>query len=82
MEAPAQLRTAADRDEDITIGRRDYDDEHVIAIDFGPGVDASVDVLGDTAIVVAGDRQFEFEVPTEVERLTTNDGILLLTSEA
>lgn len=81
MEAPAQLRSAADQREDITIARRDYEGEHVIAIDFGPDVEASVDVLGDTAIVVAGDRQFEFEVPAETTEIITNDGILLLKSQ-
>lgn len=79
MEAPAQLRTAADSREDITIARREYDGEHVIAIDFGPGVDATLDVVGDTAIVIAGDRQYEFDVPPGSVEMTTNDGILLLT---
>lgn len=81
MEAPAQLRSAADQREDITIARREYDDENVIAIDFGLDVEASVDVLEDTAIVVAGDRQFEFEIPAGTSEITTNDGILLLKSQ-
>lgn len=76
MEAPAQLRSAADEEEEITIARRAYEDRDVIAIDFGPDVDATVDVVGDTAIVVAGDRQFEFEVPAEATEVTANDGIL------
>ena len=53
MEAPRQLRSAADQQDDITITYRDYDDENVIVVDFGPGVEASLDVVGDTAIVVA-----------------------------
>ncbi|WP_226011855.1 hypothetical protein [Halomicrobium salinisoli] len=80
MEAPAPLRSAADRDEDVTITQRDYGDESVLVVDFGRGVDADLDVVGDTAIVVAGDRQFEFEVPPEATEITTNDGILEIRS--
>ncbi len=78
MEAPRQLRTAADEQEDITIARRQYDDEEEIVFDFGPAIDAEVDVVGDTAIVVAGDDQFEFDVPEEATDITTNDGILTI----
>ncbi|MFC6824201.1 hypothetical protein [Halopelagius fulvigenes] len=78
MEAPRQLRSAASEQEDITIAHRDYEGENVVAIDFGAGVEATVDILGDTAIVVAGDRQFEFDVPPEATEITTNDGILLI----
>ena len=60
MEAPRELRSAADEDEGITIARREYEGENVIVVDFGPDVDATVDVVDGTAIVVAGNRQFEF----------------------
>ena len=76
MEAPRQLRSAADEDERVTITRREYDEESVIAIDFGPDVVATVDVVDGTAIVVAGDRQYEFEVPAEATDVEANDGIL------
>lgn len=78
MEAPRQLRSAADQQDDVTITYRDYDDENVIVVDFGPGVEASLDVVGDTAIVVAGDRQFEFEVPEEATDISVNDGMLII----
>lgn len=78
MEAPAPLRSAADEQEGIMIARRNYDGEDVIAIDFGPGVDAVLDIVGDTAIVVAGEQQYEFEIPAEATEVTTNDGILLI----
>lgn len=78
MEEPRQLRSAADEQDDITITHRDYDGQKVIAVDFGPGVDATVDVVGDTAIVVAGDQQFEFDLPPEATEVTTNDGVLLI----
>lgn len=63
METPRQLRSAADERDDITIAHRDYEDENVV---------------GETAIVVVGDRQLEFEVPEEATEVTTNDGILLI----
>lgn len=76
MEAPHQLRTAADEDEAVTIARRDYDGATVIAVDFGGGTDVELDVVGDTAIVVAGDRQFEFDVPPEATDVSVNGGVL------
>lgn len=76
MEAPTQLQSAANEREEISIARREYEDKNVIAIDFGPEVDASVDVVGETAIVVAGDQQIEFEIPAGATEVTTNDGIL------
>ena len=41
-------------------------------------MDASLDVVGNTAIVVAGDRQFEFEIPADATEVTTNDGMLII----
>jgi len=78
MEAPRQLRSAADQQDDITITYRDYDDENVIVVDFGPGVEASLDVVGDTAIVVANGEQYEFEVPEEASDISVNDGMLVI----
>jgi hypothetical protein len=78
VEAPRQRRSAADEQEEITITRREYEGEDVVAVDFGTGVDAKVDVGGDAAIVVAGDREFEFEVLKAAIEVTTNDGILVI----
>ena len=81
MEAPGELRSAADERDDVTITRREYDDENVIAVDFGPGVEAALDIVGDVAIVVAGDRQYEFDIPPEAADITTHDGLLLITEK-
>ncbi|WP_435174902.1 DUF7127 family protein [Halorussus sp. AFM4] len=78
MEAPAPLQSAADEQDGVTISRREYEDENVITVDFGRGVEAKLDVVGETAIVVAGDRQFEFEIPEEATEVTTNDGMLII----
>ena len=45
------------------VGRREYDDGAVeFVADVGVDRDASVEVVGDTAIVVAGDEQYEFAI--------------------
>ncbi|WP_415381143.1 hypothetical protein [Halosimplex sp. TS25] len=80
MEAPRTLQSAAAEDEDIAITRRDFDGETLIVVDFGEGADAQLDVVGGTAIVVAGDRQFEFEVSDDVTDLSVNDGMLRIRS--
>ena len=78
MDAPYQLRTAADERENVSITQREYEGTTEVVIDFGPDVHATVDVVGDTAIVVAGDEQYEFEVPADASEITTNDGMLII----
>jgi len=64
-------------------GRRyEYDDRSVLVADFGTGVDGTVDLVGDTAIVVVGDDQYEFEVPAGVTaRASMNNGVLTVEAE-
>lgn len=78
METPSQLRSVANKREDIAITHREYDEKNVIAVDFGPDVMPSLDIVGESVIVVAGDRQFEFERPAEATDITTNDGMLII----
>ncbi|NHN59357.1 MULTISPECIES: hypothetical protein [Halorussus] len=78
MEAPTPLESAADEREDVTIARRGYEGENVLVVDFGPGVEAKLDVVGETGIVVAGDRQFEFEMPEDATDVSTNAGMLII----
>jgi hypothetical protein len=75
MEAPRALRSAAVEQEEITIAHREYDEETLVAIDFG-GAEVALDVIDDRAIVVAGDQQFEFDVPAEATEVTANGGIV------
>jgi len=75
MDTPTTLRSAA-ADEDLTITRRDDDGETLIVVDFGERVTAHLDVVGDTAIVVAGDSQVEFDVSEEMTDLSVNGGML------
>jgi hypothetical protein len=78
MDAPQQLRVAAMERDDVSITQREYDGGQEITIDFGAGADAKVDVVGDTAIVVAGDQQYEFDVPSDASEIRTNDGVLII----
>ncbi|WP_267639946.1 DUF7127 family protein [Haloarchaeobius amylolyticus] len=60
-----------------------YDDVHVIAADLGAlGSEATVDVAGDTVIVVPSDDhdQFEIEVPGTARAFIRN-GILTIEME-
>lgn len=78
VKTPRELRSEADERDDVTVTRHEYDDGLVVAVDFGPGVDAAHDVVGDTVIVVAGDRQVEFETPSEASEIVTNNGVLTI----
>jgi len=80
MDAPSTLRSAAADDEDIAITRRERDGETLVVVDFGEDVDAQLDTVGGTAIVVAGDRQFEFQIPPEVTDLSANGGMVTFPS--
>lgn len=81
METPTELEAAAESQEEITISRREYDDETTIAVDFGPIAGSpSVDVVDDTAIVVVGGKQYEFAVPSDADEVTVNDDILTISS--
>lgn len=79
METPTELRDVAGAQDDVTITRRDYEGETVIAVDFGPVTDEpSLDVVGDTAIVVFDGRQLEFDVPPDAKEVTLNGGVLTI----
>jgi hypothetical protein len=76
METPRELRSV---DPDAVLVRHlEYDDGTVIAVDFGSEDEIAIDVVGDTAIVVAGDRQVEFELPAGAGEVTTNNGTLTI----
>lgn len=79
METPRELEAAAGDQEDIVIRKQEYDGETVIAVDFGPAAGTpSLDIVGDRAIVVLNDDQFEFEIPPGANEVFINDGILTI----
>jgi len=61
--------------DDVGLSRHEYDDSVVFAADFGPGQDASVDLLDDTVIVVVGDEQYELEIEGDTRAFIKN-GVL------
>ncbi|SEW25944.1 DUF7127 family protein [Natrinema salifodinae] len=77
MKVPTSLENA-DRD-DLVVRTFEYDDGSVIAVDFGnAAADIEVDVLGSTAIIVAGGEQFEFELPPEASNVVARNGVLTI----
>lgn len=63
------------------VRRYEYDDAVVLAADLGPGVDGSVDVVDETALVVAGDEQFEFPVPAGEAAASISNGVVTVEVE-
>jgi hypothetical protein len=73
------LADLADNRENIVIRKEQYDKESILVVDFGPTVqELSLDIVDDTAIVITDGKQFEFEVPTDADDVTVNDGILTI----
>lgn len=67
--------------DDGIVRRYEYDDGEVFVADLG-AVDGTVDVVDGTAIVVAGDEQYELELPGESSRATMNNGVVTIELEA
>jgi hypothetical protein len=57
--------------------RRDYGDHYELVADFGPAADPSVDVVGDTVIVVIGDETNDIEVDGSAQAFIKN-GVLTI----
>ncbi len=58
------------------VRRYEYDDAVVLVADMGPGVEGSVDVVDETALVVTGDEQFEFPVPAGDAAASISNGVV------
>ncbi|OVE83417.1 hypothetical protein [Natronolimnobius baerhuensis] len=70
METPPELEVAAGDNDEIRIANREYDGEHIIAVDFGPVVgEPSLDIVDGIAIVV-------------IERVSDEGGGLATASES
>ncbi|WP_255167498.1 DUF7127 family protein [Natrononativus amylolyticus] len=71
------------RDDGHMVRQYQYDDETVLAIDFG-GSDAAVDVADGTVIVVTADDQYEFDLPDHATDAHTfiKNGVLTIEMEA
>lgn len=76
METPRELRSVDQLD--VLVSRYEDNNGTVIAVDFGGEDELVVDVIGDTVIVVAGDRQVEFGLPEGADEITANNGTLTI----
>lgn len=64
------------RRDDAVARRYEFDDQAVFVADFGAATDGTLDVVGDTAIVVVEDEQYEFELPEGAARTSMNNGVV------
>ncbi|MFB6224521.1 MAG: hypothetical protein ABEH86_12725 [Haloarcula sp.] len=64
--------------DETPLRRFEYDDSVVLAADVGPAADATVDVVGDTVIVVVDGTQYEQEIPDGDARAFMNHGVLTI----
>lgn len=64
------------RRDDAVARRYEFDDQVVFVADFGAARDGTLDVVGDTAIVVVGDEQYEFELPEGAAHTSMNNGVV------
>lgn len=63
--------------QDIDVSRYEYDDSVVLAADFGYVESSSVDVVGDTVIIVADGEQFDIELDGDARAFMKN-GVLTI----
>ncbi|MHB9286596.1 Hsp20/alpha crystallin family protein [Halobacteriales archaeon Cl-PHB] len=68
------------RDEQVGVREFAYDDRVVWAIDFGSGVDATVDVVDGTAIVVTDEDQWDLDLVDGAD-VFMNNGVLTIEVE-
>ena len=67
-------------DVDGVVRQYEYERESVVVADFG-GIDGSVDVVDETAIVVVDGKHHEFEVPAGASRAVMNNGVVTVELE-
>lgn len=65
-------------DDDVGLRRYDYDERSVLAADFGPGADVSVDVVDGTAIVLADGEQYDLDLLSDDAQALMNNGVLTI----
>ena len=71
------------REEQGPVERLEYEDGTVVlAADVGAGSEATVDIVGDTVIVVTGEDQYEFAVPAGDARAFIKNGVLTVEVDA
>ena len=64
--------------DELSVHRIEYDDSVVLAADVGVAGEATVDIVDSTVILVAGDEQYEQELPDGDARAFINNGVLTI----
>ena len=64
--------------DELSVRRIEYDDSVVLAADVGVAGEATVDIVDSTVILVAGDEQYEQELPDGDARAFINNGVLTI----
>lgn len=76
----ADNSTSVSAETEGVVRQYDYDTETILAADFGH-VEGTVDVVDQTAIVIADGDQHEFDVPGRASRAFMNNGIVTIEVE-
>lgn len=61
----------------IDVRHRETEAGTMVVADLGPATQSTVDVVGETAIIVTGEEQYEIEVPADAQAFITN-GVLTI----
>lgn len=64
-------------DEGVNVSQISTEDTTEVVVDFGEVDSCAVDVVGETAIVIAGEEQHELSVPADAQAFITN-GVLTI----
>lgn len=67
---------ALDQIQESMVRRYEYDDRTVIVADLGPDVEPEVEVLGRTAVVVVGDREYDVDLPAGSVEAFNHNGVV------
>lgn len=68
------------REQGFESRRFEYEDHTEHVVDFGAGVNASVDVVDETAIVIFDGEQYDLDVPGNAQ-VFMNNGVLTIEVE-
>lgn len=67
---------ALDQIQESMVRRYEYDDRTVIVADLGPDAEPEVEVLGRTAVVVVGDREYDVDLPAGSVEAFNRNGVV------
>ena len=72
----SEFTTQFASEDGVAVTQYEQDDTVGFVADVGAGSDATADVVDGTAMVVAGDDQYEFDVPAGDATARVNNGVV------